>query len=162
MTMILSGSGTGTVGVPNSATAQNSTSGTSIDFTGIPAGIKRITVMFNGVSISSTAFILVQVGSGSVTTTGYSSTGVRTTTVSTATNGFVILANVSGTIYGSMTISTVSGDTWVSSHSCGSSAPSGFYGGGKVSLSGALDRVRITTSSGTDTFTAGSINILYE
>jgi hypothetical protein len=34
--------------------------------------------------------------------------------------------------------------------------------GGSVTLSGTLDRVRITTVSGTDTFDAGSINILYE
>jgi hypothetical protein len=34
--------------------------------------------------------------------------------------------------------------------------------GGFVPLSGTLDRVRITTANGTDTFDAGSINILYE
>ena len=33
---------------------------------------------------------------------------------------------------------------------------------GRVTLSGALDRVRVTTVNGTDTFDAGSINILYE
>jgi hypothetical protein len=36
------------------------------------------------------------------------------------------------------------------------------FGGGEVSLSGTLDRVRITTVNGTDTFDAGSINIMYE
>ncbi len=55
MTMTLNGSGTGTVGVPNSATAQNSTSGTSIDFTGIPGWTKKITVMLNAVSQSGTS-----------------------------------------------------------------------------------------------------------
>ena len=33
---------------------------------------------------------------------------------------------------------------------------------GELKLAGALDRVRITTVNGTDTFDAGSINILYE
>jgi hypothetical protein len=33
---------------------------------------------------------------------------------------------------------------------------------GTKTLSGTLDRVRITTANGTDTFDAGSINILYE
>jgi hypothetical protein len=33
---------------------------------------------------------------------------------------------------------------------------------GSATLSGTLDRVRITTVNGTDTFDAGSINILYE
>jgi hypothetical protein len=34
--------------------------------------------------------------------------------------------------------------------------------GGTVTLSGTLDRVRITTVNGTDTFDAGTVNILYE
>lgn len=34
--------------------------------------------------------------------------------------------------------------------------------GGTISLAGALDNVRLTTVNGTDTFDAGSINILYE
>ena len=33
------------------STAQNSTSGTSIDFTGIPAWVEKITVMFNGLHL---------------------------------------------------------------------------------------------------------------
>jgi len=57
--------------VITSGTAQASTSGTSIDFTGIPSWVKRITVMFNGVSTNSTNPIQVQIGSGSYTTTSY-------------------------------------------------------------------------------------------
>jgi hypothetical protein len=34
--------------------------------------------------------------------------------------------------------------------------------GGSKSLSAALDRVRLTTVNGTDTFDAGSVNIMYE
>jgi hypothetical protein len=37
-----------------------------------------------------------------------------------------------------------------------------FFAGASVTLPGTLDRVRITTVNGTDTFDAGSINILYE
>jgi len=33
---------------------------------------------------------------------------------------------------------------------------------GSISLAAVLDRIRITTVNGTDTFDAGSINILYE
>jgi hypothetical protein len=36
------------------------------------------------------------------------------------------------------------------------------FSAGSKTLSGTLDRVRITTVNGTDTFDAGSINILYE
>ena len=36
------------------------------------------------------------------------------------------------------------------------------YSASTVTLSATLDSVRITTVNGTDTFDAGSINILYE
>ena len=73
MTVTIDGSNLNTIGVVNSKTAVATTSGTAIDFTGIPAGVKRITVMFNGVSTNGTSNYLLQLGSGSVQTTGYSS-----------------------------------------------------------------------------------------
>ena len=36
------------------------------------------------------------------------------------------------------------------------------YGAGRVTLSGALDRVGITTTAGSNSFNAGTVNILYE
>ena len=42
------------------------------------------------------------------------------------------------------------------------SATQSLYGGGNVTLGGALDRIRVTTVNGTDLFDAGSINIMYE
>jgi hypothetical protein len=63
-----------------------------------------------------------------------------------------------------MVIAVISSNNYLQSHSGGISS-SGAYpmnGGGSVTLSGTLDRVRITTVGGTDTFDAGSINILYE
>lgn len=62
MSITLDGLNVSTVGVINQGTAQNTTSGTSIDFTGIPAGVKRITVMFNGVGSSGTSAFLIQLG----------------------------------------------------------------------------------------------------
>jgi hypothetical protein len=62
-------------GAITSATAQASTSGTSINFTDIPSWVKRITVMFNGVSTSGTSIRQAQLGAGSVTTSGYTSSG---------------------------------------------------------------------------------------
>lgn len=149
-------------------TAVASTSGTSIDFTSIPSTAKRITVIFNGVSTSGTSFGLVQVGTSSgVTTSGYtgstafsggSSTGANPTT------GFGFGNNsASFTFSGSMFIVNVSGNIWVASYSGGSTSTSiACMGGGNVTLSAVLDRVRITTVNGTDTFDAGSINIMYE
>jgi len=152
-----------------SGTAVASTSGTSIDFTSIPSWVKRITVMFNGVSLSGSSSFLVQIGSGSITNTGYvsSSSGAASTVGSlNSTAGHLIYAgNATLALNGIMTLALLSNNTWVNCHAFGSSAGivSTYFGGGiSPALSGALDRVRITTVNGTDTFDAGSINILYE
>jgi hypothetical protein len=157
-----------TTGVVSSGTAVNSTSGTSIDFTGIPSWVKRITVMFNGVSANVGGSIIVQLGSGSVQTTGYASSGSyvgASTVTSTATTGMLVGygLNAGTLISGHIVLTPLSGNLWV----CSSMLPrtNESYvqiGGGNVTLSGALDRIRITSLSGTDTFDAGSINILYE
>jgi hypothetical protein len=151
-----------------SGTAVASTSGTSIDFTGIPAGVKRITVMINGVSLSGVSSMLVQVGAGSVTTTGYvSSTAVAIQAAAsaalTSTAGFIeYIGAAANAIYGHVIITNVSSNIWVSNHSIGFNGLASASGGGTITLSGTLDRIRITTVNGTDTFDAGTINILYE
>ena len=155
--------------VITSGTAVASTSGTSIDFTGIPSWAKRITVMFAGVSTSSTSNLLVQIGSGSVTTTGYlgaamnNSNGVSPAIVN-FTNGFGINgASAPNTYHGALTICLVTGSTYTASGSFAlSSSTNVFNTAGSIALGGTLDRVRITTVNGTDTFDAGSVNILYE
>ena len=168
MTMTLSGT-TGGIGVIGSGTAVASTSGTSIDFTSLPAGLKRITVIFNGVSTNGTSIVQVQIGAGSVTTSGYLSYAVRlanTAAVSgqAVTSGFHIQnQSASAVRNGHLVLTNVSSNIWVESHYMGdSSDAAALLGGGSLSLGGALDRVRITTVNGTDTFDAGSINILYE
>jgi len=66
-------------------------------------------------------------------------------------------------LYGVMMLTNISGNTWVCSGNMaiGSTARSTVFGG-NVTLSGALDRVNITSVGGTQTFTAGSINIQWE
>jgi hypothetical protein len=150
-----------------SGTAVASTSGTSIDFTGIPSWVRRITVMFVGTSLSGTSSILVQLGNGSFVTTGYTAIGNGNNSTGTgnvySTSGFpVYLGATAATAIGSLTICLFTGNTWVSSHSMFSSSTTTAAGGGTIALGGTLDRVRITTVNGTDTFDAGSINILYE
>lgn len=151
------------------STAVASTSGTSIDFTSIPAWVKRITVMFSGVSTNGTSVLQIQLGSGSVTTTGYLGSGVggantNTLTVTNYTTGFPILSgSASNLFYGSMVITNISGNTWVSNGNFTTSGTAAWAAnGGNVALSGTIDRVRITTVNGTDTFDAGSINVLLE
>ena len=150
-----------------SGTSQASTSGTSIDFTGIPSWVKRITVMFNGVSTNGTSNYLVQIGDGSVNTTGYSSvgTGMDGTGVSITayTTGFGIRSTVATyVISGQVVLTLVTSNTWVASGVLSTSLPLTFTTSGTKALSSTLDRIRITTVNGTDTFDAGSINILYE
>ena len=151
-----------------SGTAQASTSGTSIDFTGIPSWVKRVTVMLNGVSTNAGNSYLIQIGSGSVTSTGYlASTTYQGTSTSgvTSTAGYIMWRGSAGEAQvGTFTICLMSGSTYVGSGVFGYSSAQNYTttGGGTVTLSGTLDRVRITTVNGTDTFDSGSINILYE
>ena len=84
--------------------------------------------------------------------------------VLTATNGFVVRNSQSAPIVisGTMTLNLVSGNIWVSSHAYGDGTGAVMTGGGNVTLSGTLDRIRLTTVNGTDTFDAGSVNVMYE
>lgn len=169
MTMTLNGSGTGTVGVPNVGTAQNAT-GTAITFTGIPSGTKRITVMFNGVSTNGSSIIQLQIGSGSLTATGYLGSGCITLTgvvsaVSNNSSGFLTSGDGASSYvrYGSCVLTNISGNIWTITGILGQSDAARIQScGGSVTISGTLDRVGITTVNGTDTFDAGSFNILYE
>lgn len=163
---------TGNVGALTAGTAVASTSGTSIDFTGIPSWVKRITVMFNGVSTSGSSTPLIQIGSGSFTTSSYLSasnnnSNLSSTTGVSSTSGFILASgNAANLLYGNIIICNISGNSWVASHSIGMISSGTYYvvygGGASPALSGTLDRVRITTVNGTDTFDAGTINILYE
>jgi hypothetical protein len=142
--------------------------GTSVDFTGIPSWVKRITIMLNGVSTSGTSIILAQLGdSGGIENTGYTSIATQTTSSTvasaTATAGYALnMASVAASALSGLAIITnVSGNVWVYQAGFGYTDRTNAAGGTKT-LSDVLDRIRITTVNGTDTFDAGSINILYE
>lgn len=154
---------TGTLQMLGSGTSV-SASGTAVDFTGIPSWVKRITVMFSGVSTSGTAQVIVQLGAGSITSSGYISTSAtQSGTNTSSTIGFQAAGTVTATstLSGVMTIATLGSNAWVFSSSVKNSTAGLNYSAGDVTLSGTLDRLRLTTS-GTDTFDAGSVNILYE
>ena len=153
-----------------SGTAVASTSGTSIDFTSLPAGIKRITVMFTGVSTNGTSLVEVRLGTSSgFVATGYlgasgnlsggavgstsSSTGMRTDNIGSAS----LARN------GVFSCVLLTGNTWASSSIMADSTTALLgFAGSSIALGGTLDRLRITTVNGTDTFDAGTINILFE
>jgi hypothetical protein len=150
------------------ATAQNSTSGTAIDFTGIPSWVKKITVMFNGVSTNGSSIALVQLGAGTIISTGYAcgagQLGAPNVYTSyTAGFGLTVGGAAVNTLYGKAEVRLITGSTYLCSSRVVTSLGGGHaYSDGSITLSGTLDRVRITTANGTDTFDAGSINILYE
>jgi hypothetical protein len=166
--------GTGTAAVQGvstnivTGTSQATTSGTSITFSSIPSWVRRITVILNGISTSGTSQILIRIGSGSVTSTGYSSQSslvYSATGMVTQTTGFAVFQDNSAyTTYGNITLTNPTGNTWIASGTGinSTSTPFCWLMGGTVALSGVLDRVVLTTVNGTDTFDAGSINILYE
>ena len=156
-------------GTITSGTTQATTSGTAFNFTGIPSYVKRITVMFNGVSTSGTSFHLIQIGAGTIQSSGYTSAAGRVnnsnnTGCAAATTGFNDISDNAGFVLtGAVILSTMGSNVWTASGVL--TAPDALvamYMSGSVTLTGTLDRVRITTVNGSDTFDAGSINILYE
>lgn len=152
------------------ATSVPSTSGLAIDFTPIPSWVRRITVMFQAVSTSGTSRKQVQFGtSGGFISSGYSggfgTTAFNTVAGSNSTTGIALGASnvAADSISGMMVIALCNTNAWVASFVGGSSSGNFMnYSGGSITLSGALDRIRVTTENGSDTFDAGTINISYE
>ena len=149
--------------------AQASTSGTAINFNDIPSWVRRITVMFNGVSTSGTSIVQLQLGdAGGVENTGYlcsSSNFTNTVLTASYTSGFGlrIADTAAQVIHGAIRFHNISGNIWVADGVIvrTDAAVTGIVAGSKT-LSDILTQVRITTVNGTDTFDAGSINIMYE
>lgn len=147
-----------------------STSGAAIDFTGIPSWVKRITINFAGVSSSGANAFLIQLGTSSgVETSGYSGCGAYVGATNSSrgasfTNGLAITPDTGPSVLlsGSATLSLLGNNTWCMSSAMGRVDSYLFLGGGSKALAGALDRIRIATNGGTDTFDAGTINIIYE
>jgi hypothetical protein len=161
---------TATNAVNTLVTAQASTSGVSIDFTSIPSWVKRITVMLNGVSTSGTSIPLIQLGdSGGIENTGYSAVAGASTSAGlwgTSTAGFPVgassISTAANILYGSMTFTTLGSNAWVGQGCFYASSGYSMSASGAKSTSDTLTQIRITTTNGTDTFDAGTINILYE
>lgn len=149
-------------------TSVASTSGTAIDFTGIPSWVNRVTVIFNAVSTNGTSNSLIQIGDGTIATTGYVSTSIAlgnptVTGAANSTAGFVMFQiTAAGSAYGHMVLTRITGNTWVSSHMITINTANSRFGSGGKALTNAIDRLRITTVNGTDAFDAGSINIFWE
>jgi hypothetical protein len=160
---------TGTLAPIVSGTAVASTSGTLIDFTGIPSWVKRITVMLDAVSTSGASIVMIRIGSSSgIESTGYAA---HSGTIEGAgigsldhTAGFGIsqAGSATYTFGGFFTLCNLTGNTWVLSGTARQFSSRVTMSGGSKTLAGVLTQLRLTTVNGTDTFDAGLVNIMYE
>lgn len=155
---------------PQPQTAQTATgSNTEFDFTGVPSWVNRITVTGFSLSSSGTSNYILRVGDGAVVATGYlgAVTTIASATATTnnpATGATLILDPTAASVFRfKATIDRASGNTWIISGSgslSNTNTTSAFIS--EITLTGALDRVRLTTVNGTDTFDAGTVNIAWE
>lgn len=163
-----------TSGTINSGTV-GTTGGDTITFTGIPANVKRVTVLMEQVALSSVGGFLVQLGTSvGAVSAGYLSAGTRVDSTGgsatfSSTIGFrMVGAGSTGAgINICMEINRVTSHTWVSGHTGGtyisSTGAHTHYGGGSVALGGQLERVIITnTATANNVFVAGQANIFWE
>jgi hypothetical protein len=151
-------------------TSVATTSGTSIDFTSIPSWVRRITFSLDGVSTSGVSPVQIQLGdSGGVETSGYFGGGATISLPPTApsytsySSGFVVPGvTAADARFGFLTLVNSGDNTWVASGTFDNSGSYAGYSQGAKALSATLDRVRLTTINGTDTFDGGATNIIYE
>lgn len=156
--------------VLNTSVATTSGAAVTVSNT-VPSWVKRLTLLFSGVSTSGTSPVIVQLGTGgAATTSGYtgSAGGFLTGSAGSVTNpsdGFGITPDGAAgyTRYGSLTLTKATGNTWVAS-GCGGQEDSArlWWCGGNIALAGALNFIRITTQGGADTFDAGAVSLLWE
>jgi hypothetical protein len=157
-------------GAPVSLTAISPSGTSSFEFD-IPAGAKRISLLFSGIKRTSAVIVSVRLSTAAgEEATGYGGstaffddvTALQTTPFS---SGFYLLpaeAQVTAQFSGEMTLSLLDGDTWVCQG--GACSPTGgegaaTFGGGKT-LAEELTKIRILVGSGT--FNAGTVNVMYE
>lgn len=151
--------------------AKPTTSGSAVDFspadgTGIPSWAKKVTIIFNNVSTNGSAHIVARLGAGALATTGYDATGAAGTAAISATTAMFLTCNsaaAASSYRGAAELYKQDGNTWVlkgEAATTGSTIVSIVVG--SITLGGALDRLQILTSNGTDTFDAGSVSILIE
>ena len=153
-------------------TAKATTSGTTVEFTGIPSWVKRITMILNGVSINGVNSPEIQIGSGSYSTSGYDTVGsfVGETAqgLGASNSGFlIVLGNNSSLSYGRYTLDLIGGNQYIGSgvfhlHQIGTAQFTTQSAGVSPVLAGPISQIRLAVVGGGAAFDAGSINIMYE
>lgn len=160
----------GLVGAIKSSGVLATTSGTAIDSTGIPSTAKRVTVIVNAVSTNGSSAVLLQLGTSvGVLATGYTSDlflynsgGAQ----ASGTQGHMLASTsaASNSFIGRVVFEHVGSNIWIGTGHTryGASGGAMTFHTSLVGLSGALDRIRLTTANGTDLLDAGQINVFWE
>ena len=144
------------------------TSGSAIDVTGIPSWAQRVTIHMDQIGTNGWSAKIIQIGSGTVLTSGYKSSGAYAGSGNNAngafsSNGFYIQSVAAADrLCGSITLSRLPAFVYEQSHVLSTNINGVCTGGGTVVSNGPIDRVRITTLNGTDTFVAGWLTISWE
>ena len=145
--------------------------GTAIDFTNIPSWVKKITVMFNGVSTNGSSNPIVRIGSDTIETSGYLGSVSLFTTSAITSNSypsscFQLYAGGGASsviLNGRFELINIDSNSWVQTHVMArTDTSSTIQGSGTITLQGELNKIRVTTLNGTDLFDNGQINIMYE
>ena len=145
----------------------------TVDFTGFPSLVKRVTLIFDNLGMSANTGVLeLQLGtSGGIDTTAdyswqytYITSAAAAAQSSNATFSKFRLAPVNGAttdiFTGRVEIVNIAGNVWVIAGLIGNVGRSGSCSGRKA-LGGVLTQLRVLNSSA-NTFDTGSINIFYE
>jgi len=154
-----------------------SVSGTSVGFTNIPSWVKRITLQLYAVSTDGTSGNLTaQFGTGGTptyVTSGYNGTSsiirgsTSTASAGAISSGFDLLRGLANTAFTSgafvFTLVDSATDKWICSAVIArSDEATTIFTAGYIDLSSTLTAVRLTTTTGVNSFDSGSLNILYE
>lgn len=160
-----------------SGTAVTLTTQTNVDFTGIPSWVKRITIGINAASFNvSSGDLYVYLGYGATPTyenTSYIGNSCQITSAAAVgfngniTTAFLVArgtAAAADTLSGTVVLNNISGNIWTAmgNVSRNGNQAVNYFAGTKTIAGGALSAIRLASATVTDTFDAGSINILYE
>lgn len=156
------------LGINRAIEIATNTNQVQYDFLSIPVGVRKITVTLSGVSTNGSSDIIVQLGAGSFVTSGYrcfasrlGASGVLGTNL-TVGIAAIDLFGPSSEVHGRIDIQAHTNLIWVSNGGGFLGTSDGWHTGGGITLGGILDRLRLTTVNGADTFDAGSVNISWE
>jgi len=147
------------------------TSGTTVDVTGIPTTARKLTLMFNSVSADAADDLIIQLGdSGGIEATDYGTLSAEceadSVDLETNTAGFQVSQNQAAavTAHGMiiLCLSDASTNTWMGMSMISSGGSKMSLGTTFKSLSAAITQLRLTSTAGTAVFDGGSFSVLVE